>query len=278
MREGQVGTERKGAVKSPPRQFQALRSLHAELLQEAVAPSQTCPRRSVVRVFVQAFAVEVAGHRRALRSALALHVVGAQVEFVSARGTGDVVRQDALLALAQPQHQQLHDAAHQAVLNLDQVVAPGPADMRAHQGAGGRVDQFRTDAELVALAQDRARQQHIHVRFLRDAPGVGLALRQARSQQAGADRQRAQSGERRRNRLGEAVAEESDPLVAVHHLKGKRDKPDCPLRRRLRLRLHRSSRRCAGSPGARHRRQKTISLLRNRLNVRAAVFQDLAQE
>ena len=48
------------------------------------------------------------------------------------------------------------------------------------------------NSQLVAVAQDRAREQHIHVRFLSDAPGIRLAFRQARRQQAGTHGERAQ--------------------------------------------------------------------------------------
>ena len=57
----------------------------------------------------------------------------------------------------------------------------------------GCVYQFRGDSQFVAVAQNRAGQQHVYVRFLRDVPGIRLALRQARRQQAGTYRERAQS-------------------------------------------------------------------------------------
>src|ERR1039457_5390536 len=96
-----------------------------EVLQGSIAPSQPRPRRSVVRVFVQAFAVQVPRHRKALQGPLALHIVRAQVELVGSSESRHIVPKTPPLALGQPQHQQFDDAVHQAVLNLDQVVEPG---------------------------------------------------------------------------------------------------------------------------------------------------------
>jgi hypothetical protein len=119
-------------------------------------------------------------------------VVCAQVELVGSRRGRHIVRQDPPFALGQAEHQQFHDALHQAVLNLDQVVEPGLADIRPHQCAGGGVDQFCTDSYLVSLTQDGARQHHVYVRLPRDVPGVRIGFGQAGRQQAGTHRERAQ--------------------------------------------------------------------------------------
>ena len=77
------------------------------------------------------------------------------------------------------------------------------------------------------------------------------------------------------------MTEESDPLVAIHDRKRKRDKPDWPFRRRLLPGLNGSRRRRAGSPGPCYRGKKAVSQFRNRLDVGATgsrLLQNLAQE
>src|SRR5208283_4258109 len=86
VRDGQVGTECECAVKSPLRGFQVMRSRLAELLEEAVAASQSRPGGSVVRVFLEALAVEVARHGPALEVVLALEMSAAQIEFIRSGG------------------------------------------------------------------------------------------------------------------------------------------------------------------------------------------------
>ena len=112
-------------------------------------------------------------------------------------------------------------------------------------------------------------------------PGIGPALRQARCQQAGAYRQRPQSRQRRRDRLGKAVFQEAEPLIGIQQTKWKRDKPDDSLRRRLPICLNGSSRRRTGSPGPCYRGKKSIPLFRDRLNIGAGgpgALQYLAQQ
>ena len=167
----------------------------------------------------------------------------AQIELV---GTRVVRRVSAARDRAgQRKRQRLDDPPRDVVLQPEQIAQRRLNRLRRQQRSARRFDELRRGAQLIAGSQQRAHDDAIDVGFRGQGLEVGCVAGEARCRGARAHDERADTGQRRRDRIRQAERQEVGLRIGPQDAKRQHDDPrerSGPSRVCRRCRCHRTAR------------------------------------
>ena len=118
-------------------------------------------------------------------------------------------------AVGKRQRQRLHQPARDVVLQPEQIAERRLNGVRRQNGSARRLDQLGDHAQLIAGPQDRAGHDPIDIRFRCERLEVRRLPGELRGLRAGPDDERADAGQRRRDRVRQAEGQKIRFLVGT---------------------------------------------------------------
>ena len=150
--------------------------------------------------------VEVARHRQVAPQLR--HPVGAQEELVRGGARRHVASERTALPRAERQPQRFHDPAGQGVLDVEDIATLDVLGERPSHVPARHLDQLGRDPATVPGGQDGADQHHVDIQVVGDLTQVGLLGGESGRRHRGSHHQRLDAGQRHRDRVGQAGAQE----------------------------------------------------------------------